>query len=483
MNLRRATVIGGVWSYGTFAAGKLLIFLSTVVLARLLVPEDFGLLALGLVTINYLDRVSGMGVGAALIYRQESPKRSAGVAMTLAVLIDGALTLAVIVAAPWIAAAFDNPAITSIVRVLAVGFFIANLKNVPESLIRKDMAFQKRVVPELGKSLIKGGVAILMAWWGWGVWSLVWGQVAGGTASMVLYWVLCPTRPGFAYDREIARSILKYGAPIVMLALLGTIYNSLDYIFIGLRMDADQAGYYAMAFRMPELAILSVGYSMSHVLFPAYAKVQHDPDKIRSGYLMTLRYLTLLTAPLSVGLYLVSPEFVTVFYSDRWLPSIPVMQMLSLYTLLLTLSGNEGEVYKAVGRLDVLYKLMAAQMVLMGPVLWYAAGLGIEAVSVALVVMGLPLLVLRLVVVGRFLSIGVKEIIKALGPVASATMVMFAGTWAVRWGLADLGLTVRLVISVGSGALLYAGALWVFYPALVGQALSAAGVGRKAGAP
>ena len=126
---------------------------------------------------------------------------------------------------------------------------------------------------------------------------------------------------------------------------------------------------------------------------------------------------------------------------------------------------------------------MAAQMVLMGPVLWYAAGLGIEAVSVALVVMGLPLLVLRLVVVGRFLSIGVKEIIKALGPAASATMVMFAGTWAVRWGLADLGLTVRLVISVGSGALLYAGALWVFYPALVGQALSAAGVGRKVGAP
>ncbi len=483
MSLRRATVIGGVWSYGTFAVGKVLIFLSTVVLARLLVPADFGLLALGLVTINYLDRVSGMGVGAALIYRQESPRRSAGVALTLAVLIDAALMLAVILAAPWIAAAFENPAITSIVRVLAVGFFVANLKNIPESLIRKDLAFHKRVVPELGKSFIKGGVAILMAWWGWGVWSLVWGQVAGGAASMVLYWALCRSRPRFAYDREIAGSILAYGAPIVMLALLGTVCNSLDYIFIGLRMDADQAGYYAMAFRMPELAILSVGYSMSHVLFPAYAKIQHAREQIRGGYLMTLRYLTMLTAPLSVGLYLVSPEFVTVFYSQRWEPSITVMQMLSLYALVLSLSGNEGDVYKAVGRLDVLYKLMLVQVVLMGPVLWYAAGHGIYAVSVGLVAMGGLLLVLRLAVVGRFLGIKMRDLYKALGPAVIGTLVMFIGTWAVRWGLADYGPVMKLAVSVVAGGFLYVAALRVLYPGLVKQAVSIAGLSRKAAKP
>ncbi len=467
MSLKRATAIGGVWNYGAFAVGKLLIFLSTVILARLLAPDDFGLLALGLVAINYLDRISGMGVGAALIYRQEAPNRSAGVALTLSIVIDAALALSVILVAPCIAAVFDHPQITPIVRVLAVGFFVANLKNIPESLIKKDLAFHRRFVPELFKSIVKGGVAILMAWWGWGVWSLVWGQVAGGAAAMSLYWGLCRWRPRLSFDRSIARAILAYGTPIVMLSLLGTLGSSLDYLFIGLRMDAEQAGYYAIAFRMPELAILSVGYSMSHVLFPAYARIQHDRNQLRTGYLMTLRYMAILTAPLGVGLYMISPEFVTVFYSDRWIPSIAVMQMLSLFALTHSLTGNEGDVYKATGRLDVLYKLILLQLAVTAPVLWWAAGRSIYAVSIGLVITGLVHSVLRLAVVGRFLDLRALDLFKALGPAACASLVMFIGTTALRWALSDYGAPHRLALSVLAGAVLYGAALWVIQPDLV----------------
>jgi O-antigen/teichoic acid export membrane protein len=479
MSLRRATAIGGVWNYGTFAVGKLLIFISTVILARLLVPGDFGLLALGLVAINYLDRISGLGVGAALIYRQEDPRRTAGVALSLSLVVDAALTLSVILAAPWIAAAFENPQITPIVRVLAVGFFIANLKNIPESLIKKDLAFHRRVVPELARSVVKGGVAILMAWWGWGVWSLVWGQVAGGATGMLLYWGLCRWRPRLSYDRAIAGAILAYGTPIVLLSLLGTLGNSLDYLFIGLRMDAKQAGYYAMAFRMPELAILSVGYTMSHVLFPAYARIQHDPEQLRGGYLMTLRYMAILTAPLGVGLYMVSPEFVTVFYSQRWTPSIGSMQMLSLFALVHSLTGNEGDVYKAVGRLDVLYKLILVQLLVTAPVLWWAAGQGIYAVSIGLLVTGVILSVLRLAVVGRFLRLKTLDLFHALRPAAGATLVMFTGTTALRWGLSGYGAPLVLVLSVLTSALLYGAALCVFHPDLIRHAASMIGPAKQ----
>ncbi|HJW90701.1 MAG TPA: lipopolysaccharide biosynthesis protein [Anaerolineales bacterium] len=455
----RATVSGTLWTYATFMASKLLVMAANVILARLLLPEDFGLLALGLIAINYLDALGDFGVGAAYIWRREEPERSADTAFSLSLAAGMTLGALAFAGAPLAGRFFHQPDLVPVMRVLASTLLIASLGNLQAAKMKKQLEFRRRVLPEIARVLVKGGVSIGLALAGWGVWSLVWGQVAGTLATTLLYWQVVSWRPRLSIDPKIAMELLRYGGQLVLLNLAGYLLMNLDYVFIGNRLGAGPLGFYTMAFRIPELVILNVCYVISQALFPAYARLQHDLPALRSGFLIALRYVALLTAPAAAGMFLVAPEFVEVLYTDRWSASVPVMQALSIYTLIYSLSFNAGDIYKATGRLSILNRVALLRLALTVPVLWFAVGWGIWQVALGQVLVIAMIAPLELLLAGRLLQISWKDYLESLKPALIGAASMCLGLLLLRGWLAPAAPWLRLTGMVSGGALLYLGTL------------------------
>ncbi len=469
--LHQAAVRGTFWNYATFALSKSVTFLSVVLLARILMPEDFGLFSLGLLAINLFEKMSDGGIGAAYIYLQSGADKAFRVGLLLSILTGATLTCLALAGAPLIAAFFDEPQLVDIIRVLAASFIISGVSSIPESLLKKELHFRKRIVPELTKSLLKGGVSITLALLGWGVWSLVWGQMAGRIGATALYMRMSSRRLKLEFDRETANTLLRYGLQIVGVNILGTILMNADYLIIGHRLDAAALGFYTMAFRLPELAIINICYLTAQVVFPTYAKLQDDLDALRPAWITTLRFVSLFTVPAGIGMAMIAPDFVSVFFSDRWAPAAPAMQVLALSSMVYSLSFNAGDLYKATGRPSILTRLGLFRLSITLPVLWYAARYGIVHVALGLLVIAAVMTTLELGIVSRILALRPVEILAALRPAGGAALVMAISLLAIARPLSDMNSVGRLATSVACGALFYSVTIWVTDRKLIAQAI------------
>ena len=482
-SLAQGTVRGTMWNGATFMISRGVLLLVTMLLARILVPDDFGLMALGLLFITYLDALGDLGVGPAIIYRQRGEDRDANTGLMVA--LASAVTLAAftIVTAPWVAQFFGEPRATDILRVLAIAFLFDMLSSVHEARLQRKLAFEKRFVPEVSKTAAKGALSVALAVAGFGVWSLVWGQLAGSFVAMLLYWRRADWDVAFEFDRETAKGLLRFGIPITLLGILSIVIRNVDYIIIGRRLDSAALGYYTIAFRLPELLMINFCYIVSQALFPSYSKLQTDTAGMQGGFLWTLRAVAVVMAPVGVGLALVAPEVVTLFFGEQWEPAILVARFLAIYGLFYSLSFNVGDVFAATGRTRLMNILAVGGIVFTFPILWFGADYGIEGVAAGMVIAAAVVSLVDLVVAARLLELRLfADVLRQFLPAATATAVMAAAVAGVQFALGDAHLALRLVASMGTGAVVYGAALWVVTPDTVRQLLRVfTGVLRRRG--
>ena len=455
-----ATIKGTAWNYLIFGLSKGVTFVATVILARLLSPDEFGLMALGLIVIGYLDTFSGLGVENVVIYKQDNVEHNSNVAFTLGLVFNTIISVTTFLIAPLVATFFNDPRVTDIVRALSVVFIIWGLGNIHAARLKKELQFRQTLLPELGKSLAKAVVSIGMALAGFGVWSLVWGQIAANLAASALYWLVYRWRPRLTIDTKTSRQLLGYSSQTVLSEFMGAILTNIDYLIVGKRLGPENLGLYTMAFRVPELLIINTCYIVSNALFPAYSKLQNDPESLRKGFLLTLRYIALYTVPVGLGMFIVTPEFVKVIFGDPWIPAVPVMQAISLYAVIYSLSFNAGDIYKAIGRPDIMNILGIFKLAVAVPLLWLAGGYNIYYVGLAQVVAHSFLTVVRFIVIKRMISLRWRDILSALQPAISGASVMFLCVYALQIWLRSMAPLLQLVILPVVGGLVYGAAIW-----------------------
>jgi PST family polysaccharide transporter len=470
-DLARKTLKGILWSALTFAAGKGITFLSTVILARLLTPDDFGLMALGLLAIAYIDTFGELGVGNVVIYRRDNLEENSSVAFTLGLLVNFSLMTIAFFIAPPVAAFFNEPRLIEILRALSLTLFISGLGTIHQARLNRELQFKKTFLPETGKTLAKAIVSITLAWMGWGVWSLVWGQIAANLTATALYWFSFRWWPRLTLKWEIVRQQLSYSSHLLLVEIMAIIRSNLDYVIIGRRFDTTSLGYYTMAYRVPELLIIFVCSAVSKALFPAFSSVQDRLETLQRGYLNTLRYMALYSVPVGVGMALVTSEFITVAYGGQWLPSIPIMQVLSLYAVMYSLAYHAGDIYKATGRPDILSKTSMLDVAIGAPLLWVGAGYGIFYVAVAHLLANTIMTTIKLTLVVRLVRLRFGDIFRALQPALTASAVMLMGLVALRPATMSLSPLLRLVLLSSSGGLLYVAALWLFHREVAAQGM------------
>ena len=467
--LGRASISGVLWNGATFGLSKLVVLVTTIILARLLEPTDFGLLGIGLVVIGYLDFINDFGVSAAVIQHEGDPDETANTAFWLNLALGVSLGLIGFLAAPLLASFFSEPRATLVIRVLSLSFPLTSIGSIHEARLRRDLRFSRRVIPEFLKGVSKGAVSITMALTGFGVWSLVWGQLAGTFVAAVCYWVVYPWVPAFRFQRRVSRELLGFGSQMTLVGLLGGLHKNIDYLIVGRQLGTRLLGLYTMAFRLPQLLIESVVDITGQVAFPAFARVRSDPARLRTGLQRMLGMIGLIIVPLGAGLALIADPFVRVFYGERWVDAIPVMQVLAIYILVQSLSKTCGDVYKAMGRPGILNRLALVKLAVTVPLLIIAVPHGIVAVAFAQLASATVLTVLRLVLAARIVSVSFATVITPFVPAFRAGAVMTVACLLLIAATGGLGSVASLISITVVGAVVYTAAVWTFDRATIAE--------------
>jgi O-antigen/teichoic acid export membrane protein len=461
-SISRASAVGVLWNGLSFASSKLVVLITTVILARLLEPADFGLLAIGLVVIGYLDFVNDFGISAAVVQHDGDPEHTSNVAFWINMTLGVSMALAGYFSAPLIASFFDEPRAVDVVRVLSLSFPVTSIGAIHEARLRRALQFDRRFGPELAKGLVKGVVSITLALTGFGVWSLVWGQLAGALAAAIGYWIVTRWTPSFATSKQIARDLITFGSQLTLVGLLGGLHKNVDYLLVGRRLGSRQLGIYSIAFRLPQLLIESIVDIAGQVAFPTFARVRSDPDRLRAGLKKMLNLVGLIVVPLGVGLALTADPFIRVFYGNRWLDAIVVMQVLSVYMLVQSLSKTCGDVYKAMGRPGVLNKLALLKLAVTVPLLVIAVPEGIVAVAFAQLASAAILTIVRLILAARIVGVSKVEVFAPFVPSVRAAAAMVSVCLPLIHVLESVHPLVELLVVTIAGAAVYTGTLWVF---------------------
>jgi PST family polysaccharide transporter len=448
-----------MWNYLSFASGKILVLVTMAVLARLLTPEDFGIVGFATLAITYLAVFKDLGLGAAIIQRSDDVDDAADTVYLLNLALGAVLTVATMLIAPAVAAFFDEPLVVPLLRVLSFTFVLEALGAVHIVLLRRDLDFRRKLIPDTGRAVVKGTVAVATAVAGAGVWALVWGQLAGVIASVVLSWVVVAWRPTYRVERRLVRPLLGFGMPLVVTDIQFALWQNLDYLVVG-RMLGDAAlGVYTLAYRLPELLVQSIWRVVAGAAFPFFSRLQHDRELIRRGFLRTVRYTQLVTVPLCLGLIITAGPAVRILFGPQWHDVIPVLQVLALFTLIASVAYNAGDVYKAIGRPDILAKLGGLDLIVLIPGLILAAPHGLVAVAWAHAGAALIDTSIRFVLARRFIGVTLGDIARQIAPSLRAGAALIVVGLGVSWATSGMSDLSRLLSVSTAGCAAYLGAL------------------------
>jgi PST family polysaccharide transporter len=342
------------WNYLSYGLSKTISLVTVSFLAHLLAPESFGVVALATLAIEYLSIFNDFGLATALIQRREDIEEASNIVFTINLIISISLTIITILISPLVASFFREPELTSILRWLGFSFTLNALGSVHKARLQREMQFGRKLIPEIGNNIVKGIVAIGLATAGYGAWSLVYAQLSGMGVSIILLWVVIPWIPRFTLITKTASQLFNYGFSIMADKALTIFGDSFDYFLIGRLFTSATLGIYTLAYKLPELLIITTLNVLAGVFFPAFSTIQDQPEALKKSFLATTKYVQLLVTPICLGMVVAADPIIRVAFGAQWLESIPLMQILSMYTLVLSIGYHAGDVYKAIGRPDIL---------------------------------------------------------------------------------------------------------------------------------
>lgn len=458
-SLTQKTVKGFFWTYLSFIGGKGLTFLSTIILARLLLPEEYGLVGYCLVVIQYVDILNSAGIATALIARRENVQEAANAAFVANILF-GVLCFAItwMIATP-VSVFFKSPEIVPLFRALGLSLPLTGLGVVPDTMLKREMKFRTVIISDLGRNFVKGAVSIGLALLGFGVWSLVWGQVLSALTGSVLSWILAGWRPTWHFHHESTRSIISFGFHIILLETAGAFRNNVDYLLVGRILGAASLGYYTMSYRIPELLIRSINHVIGNVSLPALAIKESDPAKMRKFYFGYIRFLSMFIFPIGVGLAFTAPIFIPLFLSENWSPAIVPTALISIALCVTALGYIPGVLYKAISRPDILNKLAFIKMPIAVLILWYSTRWDIVGVAAGQIVIGLISVSMDMLVANHVMKYSLSDLFKAISPAFVSTLSMAAVLFSIREGVPFGGL-IQFILMVALGGLTYFVVFW-----------------------
>lgn len=463
MNLKQQAVSGVKWSGVSMGVVTGLQFVTLAVLARLLSPSDFGLMGMIMVVIGFARLFADMGISNAIIYRQDATSEELSSLYWLNILVGIVIFFVVCGGCPLITAFYHEPRLSNLIYLSSLIFLITPFGQQFQILLQKELKFDQLAKIEIISSFANSVVAITLAILGMGVFSLIWGQLAGTSLRVLLlsWWGWKNWRPRVHFSTQDLRRYISFGLYQMGEKAVNYFNSNLDYLLIGSLLGAKALGYYTLAYNLILRPSSTINPIITRVAFPVFSKMQNDTEKLKRGYLKVLQLLSAINFPLMAGLAVVAPIAVPIVFGEQWLPSIILIQILTLVGLLRSTGNPVGSLLLSKGRADLGFKWNLALMITQIPGLYLGVKLG-GTVGVAIafaILMCIYSVFNYLILIRTMLGPCLREYISSMWPSLWMSGVMAVAVFAA--GLffrAASQPIILLIIQVMCGTVVY---LWL----------------------
>jgi len=453
-SLKSKTVHALFWSFLERGGEQGIRFVVSVILARILFPEQFGLIAMLTIFIALARSLVDSGFGSALIQKKEITHEDKCSVFYFNIVLGFVMAGLLCLAAPWIAAFFGAPLLTPLTRVLSITLVTSSFGIIHGILLSKQLDFKMWLKVRLISTFISGLVGISMAYKGFGVWSLVAQQLTSSVVNALSLWVLCSWRPSLTFSVAALRGMFGFGSKLLVSSIIDTFFKHIYLIVIGKVFAPAQLGYFGRARGIQQLPVNNLSIPVKRVTFPVFSTIQDDKERLKRLVHKAMTTLVLIHFPIMIGLAIVAEPLVIVLLTEKWVPCIPYLQLLCFAGLLYPLHLINVNVLIAQGRSDLFLRLEIVKKILTIIAIAITWRWGIKALIYGQIAQSFIAYYLNCYYTGKILRYPFQEQVADVMPYLSAASLMGAGVYVIR--LAPIESRLMLLVGqVVTGALLY----------------------------
>lgn len=357
MDRKQTVVANFIWRFLERCGAQIVAFVVSVILARLLDPELYGIVALITVITNILQVFVDSGMATALIQKKDSDELDFSSVFFFNIGFCLILYAGLFFSAPLISRLYRNLSLTPLVRVLGLTVVVSGVKNVQQAYVSKTLQFKRFFFATLGGTLFSAAVGIFMAYRGFGVWALVVQQLLNQAVNAAILWLTVGWHPQLSFSFARLKGLISYGWKLLVSALMDTVYMKVRQLVVGLMYSSSDLAFYNKADQMPNLVVENINASIDSVLLPVLSSAQDSKSQVRDMTRRAIKISTYIMMPMMMGLAVCATPLIRLLLTEKWLPCVPYMRIFCLTYAFYPIHTANLNAIKAMGRSDIFLKL------------------------------------------------------------------------------------------------------------------------------
>lgn len=454
-SLKKNTMFGFMWRFAERCGAQGVAFIVSIVLARILEPETYGLIALVTVFTNILSVFVDSGMGEALVQKKDADDLDFSTVFYFNIVMCVAIYAILFFCAPFISEFYKNPDLTPVVRVLSITILISGVKSIQQAYVSRNMMFKRFFFSTLGGTLFSAGVGIFLAAKGAGVWALVVQQLANLTIDTLILWITVKWRPKAMFSFERLKGLFSFGWKILVSRLIDTAYGQIRSLIIGKIYSSADLAFYNKGKNFPNLIISNVNSSIDSVLLPSMAQAQDDPAMVKHMTRRSIKTSTYIMAPLLMGLAACSKPLISLILTEKWLECVPYMIIFCITFMFYPVHTANLNAIKSMGRSDLFLKLEIIKKIVGIAAILITMRISVMAMAYSLLVISVLSQIINSWPNKKLMNYSYLEQLKDILPGIFLAVFMGLCVWTVTF--LHLPNPVTLIIQVPLGGVIFIG--------------------------
>ena len=438
------------WKFGERILAQGISFLVSLVLARLLLPSEYGTVALVLVFINLANVFVSDGLGEALIQKKNADDTDFSTMFFCSLGLSIVLYVVMFFAAPLIANYYQDVTLVSVLRVLALRLPLAAINTIQHAYVAKQMQFKKFFFSTLGGTLVSAIVGISMAYHGFGIWALVGQYLSNCFIDTVVLFFTVEWRPHLMFSLLSVKQLLPFGWKLMAAGFISSLYGELRNLVIGKVYSTEDLAFYNKGNHFPSLTVTNVDTSISSVLFPAMSSINNDPNHLRALTRKSMRMSSYFVFPMMIGMCAVGETMIHFLLTDKWIGCVPFLRLSCIYWMIQPLQTANAQAIKACGRSDIYLKLETAKKIIGVGLIFVTMRMGVMAVVFSNLLVAAISVIMNIYPNKKLIGYGYIDQFKDVFPALSLSSVMGAAVWGIYLLLGNSGYVLMIQIVVGA---------------------------------
>ena len=417
MSLRKQAISGIGWTFATQFGNQLIGFVVSMILARILLPKEFGLIGMIAIFLALGKSLLDAGLTQSLIRSQDLDQEDFSTVFFFNLAASVFIYILIYISAPVIANFYKQQILINIIRLFCLTFIITAFESVQLARLTKKMDFKTQTLISLPSTILGGIVGVSMAYMGYGVWSLVWNSLVSAFLGSLQIWIYSKWTPSLVFNITKFKDHFNYGYKLTLSGLLHTIFNNIYLIIIGKFFSPAQVGFYTRADTMKQLPVTNISSALNKVTFPLFASIQDDDVRLKRVYKQLMQMVVFIIAPVLIFLGVLAEPAFRFLFTEKWLPAVPYFQILCVTGILYPVHTYNLNILKVKGRSDLFLKLEIIKKIIIVITIIFALQFGIITLLYGQVFISILVFFINTHYTGKFINYDALQQSKDLIPI------------------------------------------------------------------